>query len=162
MQEKDELTKLFKLVNMNEVAVSNDEMPIVGTQALATCVGVLIYSEKYKCALVAHVGTEWQNLLESIFELLIKNELDSAPLEYLIIPGYYYNHYEVVENLSAIFADLYPLFVPMQVSLDNGVYIKDPKLPAHQFAFDARTKKFVTNQVLFGKEYFDVQSNLKK
>ena len=44
----DDLTYLFKMANMNEAVISNEEKPIVGTQALATCFGLLLYDENNK------------------------------------------------------------------------------------------------------------------
>jgi len=52
------------------------------------------------------------------------------------------------------------LFVPFllkEVPLD--AIIKDPDLPAYQFAFDAQSGKFVSDKVLYGTDYLDIHAN---
>ena len=66
----DDLTYLFKMANMNEAVISNEEKPIVGTQALATCFGLLLYDENNKTALVAHLSTDWQSTLMKLLSLI--------------------------------------------------------------------------------------------
>ena len=46
MDEKEILTKKFILVDMADAQISTDDKPIIGTQALVTCVGVLLYNEE--------------------------------------------------------------------------------------------------------------------
>ena len=50
MTEKELLTKKFILVDMNDAQISTEDRPIIGTQALATCIGVLLYNEEKKVA----------------------------------------------------------------------------------------------------------------
>ena len=57
------------VVNMNQVGISTEETPIIGTNALGPCVGVLVHSKSKKRALVAHVSSNWKN---QMFEMLIE------------------------------------------------------------------------------------------
>ena len=68
MDEKENLTKKFILVKMRDMQISTDEKPIIGTQSLATCVGVLIYSEESKKAIVAHIANERDGIAKEVFD----------------------------------------------------------------------------------------------
>ena len=161
MEDVHELTKKFKMVGLADADITTDEMPVIGTQALATCVGILIYSEYYKKAIVAHATTEVYPIVLKIMNLIFENKIEDMPLKYLIIPGYYYNHYQVAEDLQKIFNDLKPLFVPMDFDeITSKMVIKSPGLPAYEFAFDSRFGTFVSDKVLFGVDYEDVHKEL--
>ena len=72
MTEKELLTKKFILVDMDDAQISTEDRPIIGTQALATCIGVLLYSEEKKLAIVAHVSSEPIQTIDKIFKLITK------------------------------------------------------------------------------------------
>ena len=46
MNELEQNTKKFILVGMNDAKISTNDRPIIGTDALATCIGLLLYSEE--------------------------------------------------------------------------------------------------------------------
>lgn len=76
------------IVRMNEVNISTQEQPIIGTEALGPCVGVLIHSKEHKKSLVFHTSTDWKPLVvESLIILadhgLISSENFSKTLENL-------------------------------------------------------------------------------
>lgn len=62
-------------VSMNEIKVSTLEQPIIGTSALATCVGFLAYSQKTKKALVVHFAPDGKFLIPEVFVELNKNNM---------------------------------------------------------------------------------------
>lgn len=66
------------VVRMNEANISTKEQPVIGTEALGPCVGVLIYSKKHKKALVFHTSTEWQPLVIESLIILADNHLISV------------------------------------------------------------------------------------
>lgn len=72
MIDKEALSKKFVLVGMNEIDISNDEKPIIGTQGLATCIGFILYNKEFKRAIVGHV---------SCSEIMSDSSLDSMRLE---------------------------------------------------------------------------------
>lgn len=45
---KEENTRLLNLIGMNEAGITTEEKSIIGTQALATCFGILLYERKKK------------------------------------------------------------------------------------------------------------------
>ena len=161
MIDKRVLTEKFKIVGMYNADISSEEYPIIGVQSLATCVGILLYSPKYQKAIVAHAATEYFPILMEVLDLLFENKMDDSPIKYLVIPGFYYNHYEVAENLQKAFSSLYPLFVPFSSEEILEGIIKDPELPAYQFAFDASRGIFVSEEVLYGADYDIIHNNKK-
>lgn len=66
------------IVRMNEANISTKEQPIIGTEALGPCVGVLIYSKKHKKSVVIHTSTEWQPLVVEALIILADNHLISG------------------------------------------------------------------------------------
>lgn len=157
MKEKELLTKKFILVGMNEVKASTKEKTIIGTQALATCIGVLLYSEAKKKAIVAHVSSECDAAIEKIIALLIKNDMLRTPLKYKIIPGYYEEHYNTKQKLEEFFRPL-PQFTDEEIS-ENAI-TTDEEYTSREFAFDASTGKFVTDKVLFGVDYHNINNEV--
>lgn len=156
MNEKELLTKKFILVGMDDAEISTEDRPIIGTDALATCLGVLLYSEEKKLAIVAHVSPGSIQSIDKVFNLIIKHKLTSTIFKYKIIPGYYEEHYNTKELIEKHFTH----FIPFEESefTDSAIEINE-KLGFKKFAFDSSTGKFVTDKVLFGVDYFIVNSN---
>lgn len=51
---KEELLQKLTIVRMNHVGITTIDKPIIGTNSLAPCLGILLYNEEKKIALVAH------------------------------------------------------------------------------------------------------------
>ena len=66
------------VVRMNEANISTKEQPVIGTDALGPCVGVLIYSKKHKKSVVFHTSTDWQPLVVESLIILADNNLISG------------------------------------------------------------------------------------
>lgn len=139
------------MASMYEAKISTKEMPVIGTQALSTCVGVLLYSPAHKRAIVAHSSTDWESIIRQTVDLVISHGLDDSSIYYLIIPGYYEDHYNVKINLEKAYRSLAPLFIPFEENsiLEDLIETND-EWTARCFAFDASTGEFVTNKVTFG------------
>lgn len=155
MVEKELLTKKFIMVDMDDACISTDDMHIIGTQALATCTGVLIYSENVKKAIVAHISSDYMKTINRIFELVVENKLYRETLKYKIIRGTdreAHDYYGIIDLLEKYFKDYVP-FSDDEIS--NGVVLDDNTY-SNQFAFDALTGKFVSDKVLFGTDYYAV------
>ena len=153
MSEKEFMTKKMILVGMNEAKISTLDKPIVGTDALATCIGVLLYNEEKKIAIVAHVPSDPMVAIDNIFNVIIKNKLISTTFKYLIIPGYYEEHY----NTKFVLEQHFSHFIPFDDSEipETAIHI-DEETTSKEFAFDASTGKFVTDKVYFGIDYYNV------
>lgn len=151
---KEEMTKKFLLVDMEEALISNENMPIIGTQALATCLGVLIYSEKERKAIVAHFSTEWYKTSRRLFNILADN-IEVDDFKYVLIPGYYGMNLETAYNVKSLLEGSPFCFKKMNIDLSHGVQV-DENTCSLEFAFDSLNGKFVTDKVYFGKEYYDI------
>lgn len=139
----------LKIVGIDKSEISTLENPIIGTVGLATCVGVLLYSEEHKKAIVSHVSMDCIGVVEQTLELIDKYKLASSPLKYVIIPGYYENGYHIEKVLESMYSSCPGYFKPYRDNLKNIVGVN---LQSHQFAFDASKGIFVTDKVFTNNE----------
>ena len=100
------MNKNLIIAGINEAKISTLENSIIGTVGLATCVGILLYSEEHKKAIVAHVSNNCGECVNDTLKLIEESKLDSSPLKYIIIPGYYMTDMPVIqvktiENITA-------------------------------------------------------------
>ena len=91
----------MKFVDMNEYFVSDEQHKIIGTYALATCSGILLYDRKNKVGAVGHVNSHW-------FELCVymSCSIKAEEIEYLVIPGYdrvKLSDFEIKDNIESFF-----------------------------------------------------------
>ena len=151
MNELEQNTKRFILVGMNDAKISTSDKHIIGTDALATCVGLLLYSEEKKIAIVAHIAPGNIETIDKVFQIILKNKLWNIKFKYLIVPGYYKEHYNTIELIKKHMAD----FTPFDSSMipENAIRCDEEKT-SREFAFDASTGKFMTDKVLFGTYYY--------
>lgn len=143
------------LVGMSKAEISSEEQPIIGTVALATCVGLILYSEEHKKAIVAHVAPGQTDIISQIVDLIIQNDLVETKMKYKIIPGYYQEHYGTRAYLEKNFKCYIP-FDDKEMGPD-AIEINE-EFTSKQFAFDARTGKFVTKQIDFDQVITNIKS----
>lgn len=156
MEEKELLTSKMILARINDAQITTKEKNIIGTDALATCIGVLLYNEEKKTAIVAHVEPDKLDAIDKIFEIIIKNKLWSTKFKYLIIPGYYQEHYNTKELIEERLAHLTPF---TQDEIPENAIITNEEFTSREFAFDAEAGKFVTDKVYFGMDYYKINQN---
>ena len=151
------------MVKMNHTDISNDIQPIICTQALATCVGVLIYSVDKKKAIVSHVSENWRNSIYQTIDLILKNKLCNSTLKYKIIPGYYHNKKEIVRELENCYKSHSNMFIPFDENeiLENSIHT-DEETTSREFAFDASTGKFITDEIFFNSNSSNILNFNKK
>ena len=155
MKDKILLSKQMISVSTNDADISTSDKPIIGTFALATCVGVLLYSEEKKRAIVAHSSCDWQVVVKKMIDLIFENDMGNSIIKYKIIPGFHYNNYKVKEHLEGVFSSLSPMFVPFnEKEFPSDAVFVDEFTTSCQFAFNSLTGKFVSNDVLFGIDYY--------
>lgn len=143
---------MVKLVNMNEVGITTKENPIIGTYALATCFGILLYDEENKEAIVAHISTDIVSVILKIFDLIKVNK--KRVFKYAIIPGYYSQKsdpYDIKNKLIKLFEDAQTDNIKFEQikNIPKDAIKKDLTTPSFEFAFDSRTGKFVSDETLF-------------
>ena len=157
MENKELLYNKFKLVGMNEADISTKDKPIIGTNGLSTCVGVLLYCEEKKQAIVAHSSSDWESIILQIYQLISEHNLINSTFKYVIFPGYYKSHYNTLYYISSIFKDD-KHFVPFKEIPDNAILINNEEFH-NSFAFDSESGKFVTNKIFNDKTYLNYLYN---
>lgn len=154
-----DLCKKLNLVDMNEIDISTDDKPIIGTYALATCVGVLLYDETQKKAIVCHCSSNYELMIEKLKKFISYYEFNKNNVKYLIVPGYYKSGYLVDEYLEH-FCKSYSNFESFEKDLISDFAIESSdEFTSCQFAFDSRNGKFVTNKVLFGIDLINLMNS---
>lgn len=166
MNELENLTKKFILVNMDEAKISTSDKPIIGTHALATCTGLLLYCKERKVAIVAHISTNIEEVVNKVLDLLESNNIKFSNIEYRIIPGYDRYDEEIINTIirKLRFGNISRLLSNHLVPFSNSKIRRndvqtDVNTLSNQFAFDAETGKFVSDKVVFGVEYYVINPN---
>lgn len=87
IDESVELITHSNIAGMNQVVVSASDKPIIGTQALDTCFGILLYDRKNKFGIVGHADPK--NIFGIVVEMLKQiPSTTEGNVEYTIISGY--------------------------------------------------------------------------
>ena len=85
---KEELLQKLTLVAMDHADITTLDKPIIGTHSLAPCLGILLYDEEKKMALVAHARSGNPiPALDELFTLSIKTDylVLSLSIKYLMV-----------------------------------------------------------------------------
>ena len=76
--------------------------------------------------------------------MLEMNGFTDSKINYAVIGGYYYNHYELCSKLYNLFNKYKETFIPLEYNNDD--ILKDEGLPSVGFIFDASTGKFINSK----------------
>lgn len=180
----DELKNKFLSVNMNDIQISTEDKPIIGTFALGPCIGFILHSKNNKKAIVGHISCSQllddynlKKLRLQILKIITENKLIDSYFDLILIEGaqksiYYKNWYEL-EILQNQEKKNYSLFEILEKNLTQIDLIKINSIKksnfntdeiqtidiegnlsdkfnnetSKQFAFNANTGKFVTNEI---------------
>lgn len=150
---KEELLQKLTIVSMNHAGITALDKPIIGTHSLATCLGILLYDEEQKIAIVAHATTGDPNIaMNEVLTIIKENNLEFAKFKYKVFDGYYKEGAEFYHTKEEIvkYIRLNILFnIPFsEEEIPSTALIKNPNLEANEFYFDASTGKFVTSEAL--------------
>lgn len=168
-------------VGTNKCEITNNDNKIIGCNSLITCIGILLYSEKYKIAGLLHKSIDGDanddyikqrnyNLLIEFAckleqEIVLQNgESEDKNIKYLIIqPAIYTDKTVDYINLyeSLLKTNGYVEFSNEELSNVNimTTQIGENEL-VNNFAFDASTGNFVTKEI-FKEEFIDIM-NIKR
>ena len=141
------------IVRMNEVGISSEECPIIGTYALATCFGILLYEEDKKIAIVGHCTSNWIPIVLKMLDLIDDNT--KCKFKYLVIPGFYseqndiYNTKLKIEKFFSAFETDKVTFEPFD---KEYFIIFDEETSSYEFEFDSKTGKFLSQKNNFMKK----------
>ena len=138
---KSKLQKHAKIAKMGEIVVSSEDKRIIGTTALDTCIGIVLYDRKNKFGMVGHAYSSVKfDILYQMINLIPQNE--ELEIEYAIVPGYrnverkdYAEYEELLTALSRICPKNIKL---VQFSTDLGIDVCSNTY-TYEFAFDVYT-----------------------
>lgn len=150
---RSELITHAHIAGMDQVVTSDDVNYVIGTQALDTCYGILLYDRKNKYGIVGHADPS--NIIGITIEMLKHlPQNEEATIEYAIIPGYRATEQKRFKEINEIIAILhtYSSIYPKTkfISLNSSLQPTMPnalRLLCYDFAFDTRTGKDVSSIV---------------
>lgn len=151
---KYSLLEKASIAHMGCVVESSEERPIIGTQALDTCYGILFYDRAAKKGIVGHgfpsgkVGT----LCEMIRRI---DDGTNKVVEYVIIPGFRNTDRKDltgITELQMVLEKMCPKNIKfIYLKSDLQVKLDEPTL-SYEFAFDTRNGKSVSESLFFDEE----------
>lgn len=150
--DKENLNDLVLLAKMNGYVVSSDDKPIVGTNALATCIGLLMYNPFNKKASVGHFSPtdDHSKVLKMISDMYLSIfDEEGFKVKYYIVPGFYEEHYRTLDFIFDTLSRERNVFELMDVEMDDAVVTlgEETGIPSIEFAFDTRNGTFVSKNV---------------
>lgn len=124
-----------QLAHMGEYVISTEEKNIIGTSALDTCYGMVLYDRERKFGIVGH-GYESNAipLLEEIIDIFPK--YPNQVVKYAIIPGYRTEERKDRKTTDKLLAIMEKVPNAKQFKSDLGVQVG--KHLYYEFAFDVR------------------------
>lgn len=141
------------LAEMGCVVESSQERPIIGTQALDTCYGILFYDRINKKGLVGHGAPS--SKIATLHEMMQRiNDGSVKVVEYMIIPGFRNVDYKDLSGLEELLQEIREhspsniRFVPMAEKIGPNVKLHKNTL-TYEFAFDTRNGRFVSEEIFF-------------
>ena len=159
---RDYLLEHSSLAFMNSIVCSSSQKPIIGTQALDTCYGILFYNRSRKSGMVGHGMPS--GLSAILYEMIKKvNDGSEQVIEFAFVPGFRNVDYNNLEGLTELqngivkFCPPNIRFVPFKGVVDTHFH---ENTLTYEFAFDVRTGTFVSSEVFFDE--IDVNPRFKK
>lgn len=148
---KFKLLKKTSLAGMGGVVVSTDNTPIIGTQALDTCYGILFYDRAKKEGISGHAVPS--QLTSVLVEMMKWLDGRVGTIEYMILPGFRNvdrKDYSGLKELSDYLLNHTPRSINMKHLKDmRGGFRLDQSTLSYEFAFDTFNGEFVTEYVFF-------------
>ena len=148
---KYRMLKKTILAEMGRVVVSTKERPVIGTQALDTCYGIMFYDRARKEGIVGHAVPS--QLISVLAEMLKWLEGRIGLIEYMILPGFRNvdrKDYSGFKELHDYMLEHTPDNVKMMPLKDmRSEFRLDQASLSYEFAFDTSKGEFVTEYVFF-------------
>ena len=131
----DVLKHKFINVYMNDIQISTNDKPIIGTFALGPCLGFVLHSQEKKRAIVGHIScsqlmdnNNLEKLRLQILKIIIENELVNSSFNLMLIEGaqksLYYKEWYELGILQSEEKRTYPLFEILEKNLTQIDLIK--------------------------------------
>lgn len=149
---KYELEKYARIAHMGEIIESTKQKPIIGTTALDTCYGVVLYDRTNKRAIVGHLPPSNRSMLIEMLHRLDKDK--KQEIEYAIVSGYRNierKDYSGIEELLSILRTYCPPNVILKPFYDIDFQVCSNVL-AYEFAFEVNTGQNVGQYLFYDGE----------
>ena len=138
-------------VLMNQVKCVSGNNSLIGTKAIASCIGVLLYDKLNKKAIVGHFNSNMYDGPEVEDANRIYNELCNAIIDnnlsndivYLVVPGLVGN-VDRIKNVSIELEKYLAIYKKMENIEDDSIKI-NVETESLEFVFDPNYGVFATN-----------------
>ena len=127
---------LLAVASMNEYVLASTDKPILGTTALASCTGIIIYDKNGNYSL-GHLSTNYKNVIEGMVNNIDKN----SKIKVIIIPGFYTTPRKIYEIKEFLKLDYAEHDFEIEIKILNEYINKE--FTSIEFAFDTRTEEFI-------------------
>ena len=148
---KYELLEKADFAEMGGIVISTSERPIIGTQALDTCYGILFYDRDKKEGVCGHAVPS--QLIVVMAEMVKWLKRRTGNIEYMILPGFRnvdrkdFSGFDELHSYMTMKKPRGVKFVVMKNS-SGGFRLHQDTL-SYEFAFDTINGEFVTEYVFF-------------
>ncbi len=129
---------ILAIAGMNEYVLSSLDKPVIGTYALASCMGILIKDNDGNYAL-AHIIDNYEGMLLE----MIKKLSNTGPMKAIIIPGFYTRDEQIEKLISFLKNKDYFLLYDFEIKVQKLPGFKNSAYESIEFGFDTRTGEFI-------------------
>lgn len=131
-------TTNIAIANMNEYVLSSPDKPIIGTYALAACIGIIVKDNDGNYA-IAHISDNYEGMLLE----MIKKLSNTGPMQAMIIPGTYTRDEQIEELINFLRNKDYFLLYDFEIKVQKLPGFKNSAYESIEFGFDTRTEEFI-------------------
>ena len=130
------------LAKMNEVIKSDEDHPLIGTYALATCFCLILYDENN--TYLMHIINDYEEIIKKVLGCLYEDK------KCLLIPGFYTEMTKIAE-VSLFLKRIEP---HMEIQVLNLSEFINNDYESIEFLYDTQNKEFIKPDFheLLGKE----------
>lgn len=190
----NELKNKFINVQMNDIKISTNDKPIIGTYALGPCMSFILFSKENSRAIVGHIScsqlldnNNLEKLRLQILKIIIENELTNTSFDLTLIEGaqkslYYrawyeldilqnqekktYSLFEILEKnliqlglikINDIKKSNFSINEIQTVDIEGNLCNESNQEASRQFAFNANTGEFITNEIFILPDNKDIK-----
>lgn len=129
---------LINIANMNEIVFSTPSRPLIGTYALATCVGIIITDDNGNYSL-GHILNNYDLLIHE----MLKKMQNINPIKIILIPGIYTTNQKLKEIIKFLNICQKILNYNFEIQIKDLRNFKNRRFHSIEFAFDTRTKEYL-------------------
>lgn len=130
------MQKNLLLVKSNEINISSEDYPVIGTHSLGPCMAFILYNIEYKKAIVGHIPKDkvinnmyLDEIRLELYRILLENKLINSPFELSLIDGaykseqeYLFHEFEILKNSTKT------KFNPIDILEENIKKVKNLKI----------------------------------